>query len=68
MMLHAGVLAYSLSTDQEENVYGDLYSLMLGVDAFATALFYKPAGSCLLLRQVPLFDKRIDLLASFHEH
>lgn len=39
-MLRAGVLAYSLSTDQEENVYGDwLYSLVLGVDDFATALF-----------------------------
>lgn len=47
-MLHTGVLAYSLGTDQEENVCGDLYGLMLGVDAFATALFTNWQGvACL---------------------
>lgn len=59
-MLHAGVLAYSLSTDQEEkNFYGDLYGPMLGVDAFATALFTECQGVAYLQDRCPSLTKEV---------
>lgn len=58
-MLHAGVLACSLSTDQEENICGDLYGPMLAVDAFATALFTKCQGVAYLQDRCPSLTKEV---------
>lgn len=73
VMLHAGVLAHSFSTDKEENFRGDAHSLMLGGDAFATALLTNWQGVARLWDRHPSLAKeaiwsQCYQLGTFYEH